>query len=38
MNQNFRNIKIEDVLFFDAEVVKNQENINIESKEFKIIH
>lgn len=36
MNQNFRNIKIEDVLFFDAEVVKNQDSINIESKEFKL--
>ena len=36
MNQNFRNIKIEDVLFFDAEVVKNQDIINIESKEFKL--
>lgn len=36
MNQNFRNIKIEDVLFFDAEVVKNQENIDVESKEFKL--
>ena len=36
MNQNFRNIKIEDVLFFDAEVVKNQEGINVESKEFEL--
>lgn len=36
MNQNFRNIKIEDVLFFDAEVVKNQEDINVESKEFEL--
>ena len=36
MNQNFRNIKIEDVLFFDIEVVKNQENIDVENKEFKL--
>ena len=36
MNQNFRGIRIEDVLFFDAEVVKNQENIDVESKEFKL--
>lgn len=36
MNQNFRNIKIEDVLFFDAEVVKNQENIDVDSKEFEL--
>lgn len=36
MNQSFRNIKIEDVLFFDAEVVKKQENIDTGSTEFKL--
>lgn len=36
MNQTFRNVKIEDVLFFDAEVVKNQEEVDIESKEFQL--
>lgn len=36
MNSKFRKIDIENVLFFDCEVVRNQESLDINSKEFEL--
>lgn len=34
MNQQFRNINIEDVLFFDLEIVRKSKDLEVDSKEF----
>lgn len=36
MNNSFKNINIEEVLFFDLEVVRKSENLDINSKEFEL--